>query len=83
MSQSEQKKEIEKLRLILDFPKAGISDTPNKESVSYETTIPKKHIVQAGLITETKIENNIKTVSTRKQTDSEKLDSLFQVLEHF
>lgn len=80
----ESNKDIEKLQKILDFPKVGIPDSP-KPSVSYHTTMQKKQLASGGLITEKIIDeiDGSTTVRYRQQTNKEKLDSLFQVLEHF
>ena len=82
MSQNEQKKEIEKLQKVLDFPKAGMPDTAK---VSYHTTMPRKNVVQGGIIQETVIDsaNSTKTVSYRLPTQKERIAQLERVLNEF
>jgi CCR4-NOT transcriptional regulation complex NOT5 subunit len=75
-----QQKDIEKLQKVLDFYKAGISNTP---SVSYHTTMPAKRLIEDGLVRESTITKDTKTTTTRKQTDKEAVQNLHKVLNAF
>jgi hypothetical protein len=64
-----------KLERILNFPFIG-----SKESFSYETTIPRKKVIQGGLVQETTINKGTKTTTTRMQTVEEKIRELERIL---
>jgi len=74
--QQSNKEELAKLERAISFTTGPIKDT-----TSYHTTIPSKHIIQAGMVKTTTISNGIKTTNTRMQTPEEQLASLRKVLE--
>lgn len=74
---AQNKPDLLKLERLLGFA----SGRPiTNETVSYQTTVPTKHLLQAGMVQETKITNGTKTTTTRFQTDEEKLDDLRKIL---
>jgi hypothetical protein len=79
---NKQKSDLDRI-LAFGDPEKPLTSPSSKESVPYHSTIPKKHIVQAGLITETRIEGNTKTTTTRRQTDKEIVQNLHKILNDF
>jgi hypothetical protein len=79
----EQKNDLDRILAFGDPSKPITSTNTNKEpAVSYSTTLSRK-VVQAGLVTETRIQGNTKTTTTRKQTDKEIVQNLHKVLNDF
>jgi hypothetical protein len=75
---NQQNNKEELAKRALSFTTGSIADTP---TTSYHTTIPSKHIIQAGMVKTTTIANGTKTTNTRLQTNREILDGIERLLQ--